>query len=103
MTVSRVINSSGYARPDARARVKRAIDELGYMPNGLARQLRAKRTKTSALVATDIRNPFFTTIASGVEDTARNRRYAVMFCNTSESEEEEAAYVRILIERRVDG
>lgn len=103
MTVSRVINSSGYASPDARARVKRAIDELGYMPNGLARQLRAKRTETIALVVTDIRNPFFTTIASGVEDTARNRRYAVMFCNTYESEEEEAAYVRILIERRVDG
>ena len=103
MTVSRVINSSGYASPEARARVERAIDELGYMPNGLARQLRAKRTKTIALVVTDIRNPFFTTIAGGVEDTARTHGYAVMFCNTYESEEEEAAYIRVLIERRVDG
>ncbi len=103
MTVSRVINSSGYASPEARAKVERAIDELGYMPNGLARQLRAKRTKTIALVVTDIRNPFFTTIAGGVEDMARTHGYAVMFCNTYESEEEEAAYIRVLIERRVDG
>ncbi len=103
MTVSRVVNSSGYASPDAKARVSKAIDELGYMPNGLARQLRAKRTDTIALVVTDIRNPFFTTIAGGVEDTARSRGYGVMFCNTYESEEEEAAYIRVLIERRVDG
>ena len=73
------------------------------MPNGLARQLRAQRTDTIALVVTDIRNPFFTTIAGGVEDTARSRGYAVMFCNTYESAEEEAAYIRVLIERRVDG
>ncbi|MGD0248668.1 MAG: LacI family DNA-binding transcriptional regulator [Candidatus Limnocylindrales bacterium] len=103
MTVSRVVNGSGYTSPEAQARVKRAIAELGYMPNGLARQLRSKRTKTIALVVTDIRNPFFTTIASGVEDTARARGYAVMFCNTYESDVEEAEYVRVLIERRVDG
>jgi LacI family transcriptional regulator len=103
MTVSRVVNGSGYTSPEAQARVKLAIAELGYMPNGLARQLRSKRTKTIALVVTDIRNPFFTTIASGVEDTARARGYAVMFCNTYESDVEEAEYVRVLIERRVDG
>jgi LacI family transcriptional regulator len=103
MTVSRVVNNSGYASKETRARVNEAIAELGYMPNSLARQLRSKRTKTIALVVTDIRNPFFTTIASGVEDTARARHYAVMFCNTYESEVEEAQYVRVLIERRVDG
>jgi LacI family transcriptional regulator len=103
MTVSRVVNRSGYTSPEAEARVKQAIAELGYMPNGLARQLRLNRTKTIALVVTDIRNPFFTTIAGGVEDTARARGYAVMFCNTYESEPDEAEYVRVLIERRVDG
>ena len=103
MTVSRVINESGYISQDARTRVNEAIEELGYLPNALARQLRSKQTKTIALVVTDIGNPFFTTIASGVEDTARARGYAVMFCNTYESEAEEAAYARVLIERRVDG
>lgn len=103
MTVSRVINDSGYASPEARARVNRAISELGYMPNVLARQLRSKRTKTIALVVTDIANPFFTTIARGVEDAARAQGYAVMFCNTDESEAQEIEYVRVLIQRQVDG
>ena len=103
MTVSRVINDSGYVSPEARARVQGAIAELGYMPNVLARQLRSKRTKTIALVLTDIANPFFTTIARGVEDAARDQGYAVMFCNTDESETEEMEYVRVLIQRQVDG
>src|SRR5664279_4335988 len=103
MTVSRVINDSGYVSPDSRERVNRAIAELGYMPNILARQLRSKRTKTIALVLTDIANPFFTTIARGVEDAARTQGYAVMFCNTDESEAEEIEYVRVLIQRQVDG
>jgi LacI family transcriptional regulator len=103
MTVSRVINGSGYTSPESRARVNRAIAELGYMPNVLARQLRSRRTKTLALVMTDIANPFFTTIARGVEDAARPKGYAVMFCNTDESVDEELDYVRVLIQRRVDG
>jgi LacI family transcriptional regulator len=103
MTVSRVINNSGHIGPETRAKVNQAIVELGYMPNVLARQLRSKRTKTIALVLTDITNPFFTTIARGVEDTARAQGYAVMFCNTDESEAEEIEYVRMLIQRRVDG
>jgi LacI family transcriptional regulator len=103
MTVSRAINDSGYVSPEARARVNRAIAELGYMPNVLARQLRSKRTKTLALVLTDIANPFFTTIARGVEDAARAQGYAVMFCNTDESEAQEIEYVRVLIQRQVDG
>jgi LacI family transcriptional regulator len=103
MTVSRVINGSGYTSPESRARVNRAIAELGYMPNVLARQLRSSRTKTLALVLTDIANPFFTTIARGVEDAARAQGYAVMFCNTDESVDEELEYVRVLIQRRVDG
>ena len=103
MTVSRVINGSGYASAAVQARVNQAIAELGYMPNVLARQLRSSRTKTLALVLTDITNPFFTTIARGVEDAARAQGYAVMFCNTDESADEELDYVRVLIQRRVDG
>jgi LacI family transcriptional regulator len=103
MTVSRVVNNSGYTSKPTRARVERAIAELGYVPNALARQLRSRNTKTLALVLSDISNPFFTTIARGVEDTASAHGFAVMFCNTDESEEEEARYLRLLIERQIDG
>ncbi len=103
MTVSRVINNSGYASPEVRDRVMATVVELGYVPNALARSLHVKRTHTLALVLTDIGNPFFTTMARGVEDAASSQGFSVMFCNTDESEEEEAAHVRVLLQKQVDG
>lgn len=103
MTVSRVVNGTGYTSAATRARVASAIDELGYVPNALARQLRSKRTKTIALVVSDISNPFFTTIARGAEDVAARHGFSVMYCNTDESEKEEEQYLLMLIERQVDG
>jgi len=103
MTVSRVINKSGYASETTRARVEQAIAELGYVPNELARHFRSKRTRTVALVISDITNPFFTTIARGVEDFTAARNFAVMLCNTDESEAEEAGYLQMLIQRQIDG
>lgn len=103
MTVSRVVNRSGYASPATRAKVEHAVAELGYVPNAVARHLRSKRSNTIALVVSDITNPFFTTIARGVEDAAALRGYAVMFANTDESEREEIDYLRMLAQRQIDG
>jgi LacI family transcriptional regulator len=103
MTVSRVINNSGYIGRETRSRVEAAIAELAYVPNAVGRQLRSKQTKMLALVLSDIMNPFFTTIARGVEDVARARGFSVMFCNTDESEAEEAQYLLMLVQRQVDG
>lgn len=103
ITVSRFINNSGYCSPQTGARIEAAIAELGYVPNRLASGLRSKRTNVLALVLTDITNPFFTTIARGVEDAASDAGYAVIFCNTDESGAEEQKYLRMLIEQRVDG
>jgi LacI family transcriptional regulator len=103
MTVSRVINNTGYISAETRARVEAAISELGYVPNALGRQLRSKQTKMLALIVSDITNPFFTTIARGVEDVAGHAGFTVMFCNTDESEAEEVQYVLTLIQRQVDG
>jgi LacI family transcriptional regulator len=102
-TASRVLNGSGSVSSESRARVRRAMRELGYVPNSVARQLRSQRTMTIALVITDIRNPYFTTIASGVQDAARSRGYVVIFFSTHGSEAEEAQCVRALTEHRVDG
>lgn len=85
ITVSRAINNSGYISPATRERVQKAIVELGYVPNTLARSLRSRRTNTVALMVTDITNPFFTTLARGVEDVANEAGYTVIFCNTYES------------------
>jgi LacI family transcriptional regulator, galactose operon repressor len=103
MTVSRVVNNSGYTSQTTRLRVEQAVAQLGYVPNAVARYLRSKQTHTIALVVSDITNPFFTTIARGVEDVAGPRGFAVMFCNTDEDDDEEARYLRLLVERQVDG
>jgi len=103
MTVSRVINQSGYVSAEVRARVLAVVEELGYMPNTLARSLRIRRTHTLALILTDITNPFFTTLARGVEDAASKAGYTVLFGNTDESEEKEKHYLETILQKRVDG
>ncbi len=103
ITVSRVINNSGYFSAEIRERVEKAVAEIGYVPNMVARSLRSKRTNTLALIVTDITNPFFTTLARGVEDAASEAGFTVIFCNTDESEEKEAHYLHVLLQKQVDG
>jgi LacI family transcriptional regulator len=103
ITVSRVINQTGYISADKRQRVEAAVAELGYVPNRLASSLRSRRTNTLALVLSDITNPFFTNLARGVEDTASDAGFTVIFCNTDESEAEEQKYLDVLLQKRVDG
>jgi LacI family transcriptional regulator len=102
ITVSRVINNSGHIS-SRNERVQKAIVELGYIPNTLARSLRSRRTNTVALMVTDITNPFFTTLARGVEDAANEAGYTVIFCNTDESAVKEDKYLNVLLQKQVDG
>ncbi|MBK8988761.1 MAG: LacI family DNA-binding transcriptional regulator [Chloroflexi bacterium] len=103
MTVSRVINNSGYVSEETRIKVESAIAELGYVPNMLGPSLRFKQTNTLALVLTDITNPYWTTLARGVEDAAQEKGYSVILCNTDESSEKQAQYLNMLLKRRIDG
>jgi LacI family transcriptional regulator len=103
ITVSRVVNNSGYVSEKTRARVEAAIADLGYVPNVLARSLRSRRTDTLALIVTDISNPFWTTVARGVEDAASDAGFNVILCNTDESEVEQDKYLRVLLQKQVDG
>jgi len=103
ITASRVISNTGYASEAVRQRVRQAAEQLGYVPNVLARSLRSKQTHTFALVLTDITNPFWTTVARGVEDTASQASFNVILCNTDESEDKQARYLETLIQKQVDG
>jgi LacI family transcriptional regulator len=103
ITVSRVINNSGYVSQATKERVEAAVKELGYVPNTIARGLRSKRTHTLALIVTDITNPYFTSMARGVEDAAGSSNYTVIYCNTDESEIKEEKYANMLAQRQVDG
>lgn len=103
MTVSRVINNSGYVSEETRAKVETAVAELGYVPNMLGPSLRFKQTNTIALLLTDITNPFWTSVARGAEDAAHENGYSVILCNTDESVEKQEQYIEMLLRRRIDG
>jgi LacI family transcriptional regulator len=102
-TVSRVLQGAKNVRPDTRAKVERAIEELGYVPSAIAQSLRSKRTRSIALVVSDITNTFWTTVARGVEDVAQSHRYSVLLCNTDENLAKQHQYLDFLIRQQVDG
>lgn len=87
VTVSRVINGANNVKPATQEKVQRAIEELHYLPSVAARSLRSKRTHALALLVPDITNPFWTTVARGVEDAAQSEGYSVLLGNTDENPE----------------
>ncbi|MCC6310008.1 MAG: LacI family DNA-binding transcriptional regulator, partial [Trueperaceae bacterium] len=91
MTVSRVVNGTGRVSEATRQRVRKAIDELGYQPNQLARSLTQGRTRTIGIVVPDITNPFFPEIVRGAEDAAWAAGYTVALANAVEDQARERA------------
>jgi LacI family transcriptional regulator len=103
ITASRVVRSHPNVTPATRERVQRAIAELNYIPNGVARGLRQSRSGLIALIITDITSPFFTAVARGAEDAARAAGMKLILGNSDDDAEIEAEYLRSMGEHRVDG
>ena len=102
-TVSNVMNHPDKVAATTVARVRAAIDELGFIRNDAARQLRDGRSKTIGLVVLDVRNPFFTDIARGAEDAAALAGLAVTLGNSDESTARESTYLDLFEQQRVHG
>ncbi|MFZ5753132.1 MAG: LacI family DNA-binding transcriptional regulator [Bacillota bacterium] len=103
-TVSRVLNNKADGiTEETKAKIRKAVKELNYRPNAIARGLITKKTHTIGLVLPDISNPFFPEIARGVEDVAKEAGYNVFLCNTDDDSKKERGYVKALRERQVDG
>ncbi|MGH3260822.1 MAG: LacI family DNA-binding transcriptional regulator [Trebonia sp.] len=105
MTVSRVVNGEPGVLPETAARVERAIRQLGYQRNDMARQLRSKdqHTQTIGLLVDDLANPFYAVLARAVEDTARRRSFVVLIGSSNDSLRREREVVSAFLSRRVDG
>jgi len=102
-TVSNAINRPEILAPETLKRVRKAIDELKFIPNASAQTLRAGKTRILGLVVPDISNPFFTDLAKGVNDAALLAGYVVILCNTDEDSEKEDHYIDILAGQNVRG
>ena len=102
-TVSNVLNRPEQVTVATRDRVLAAIEELQFVRNASARQLRAGTIQTVGAIVLDIANPFFTEVARGVEDRLAADEYTLMLASSDEDPEREARYLRLFEEHGVQG
>lgn len=102
-TVSNVLNRPDKVSPATVERVHAAIDELGFVRNDAARQLRAGASRAIGLVILDGGNPFFSDVARGAETAAEKAGRVVLLGNSDQQVEREAHYLDLFEENRVLG
>ncbi|MDR7275708.1 LacI family DNA-binding transcriptional regulator [Catenuloplanes atrovinosus] len=100
--VSKVLRRAYGASPEMQARVRAAIEELGYRPSAAARGLRG-RTYTIGVMLPDLRNPFFADVLDGVEAELGGTDYQVLIASAGNDEPAEARVTDAMIDRNMDG
>jgi len=94
-TVSNVLNRPERVRQDIRSRVEAALREVGYVRNDAAIRLRGGSGGSAiGLVVLDVRNPYYTELARGVEDVAARSHYFVTLCNSDDDEAKQTKYLQ---------
>lgn len=102
-TVSRVLNDRGYISEETRENVKRAMKELNYFPNDVARSLFNKRTNLIGLILPTTSNPFFGELTFYIETICNSLGYKILLCNSLNDIEKEEKYLEMLMRNQVDG
>lgn len=102
-TVSACVSGRRFVSPELKARVERAIAELGYQPDGIARSLRTGSTDLIGLVIPDISNPFFTEFVRDVELLAKAHGYSTILADSNFDVATETKMMNLLRQQRVDG
>lgn len=102
-TVSRVINNSKRVRPATRARVEKAIAELGYRPNAIARHMARGHTSTLACIAPNLTDYTFVSIIDGAETDARHHDYFLLSASARDEETFICLMDDLVDSRRVEG
>ena len=103
MTVSRVINNSGYVGTDTRNKIEIIIKENNYTPNAMARNLSKKQSNTIGVIISDIENHFFGSIIKGISNINDKENLNTILYNTDENLEKEEKAIDLMIEQRVKG
>lgn len=102
-TVSRVLNNSGYVSDETKLAVKKAMEELDYTPNELARNLFRNKTEIIAMMVPDISHPFFSSLAKHIEKELYESGYKTMLCSSNNDPKREKEYMEMLKRNMVDG
>ncbi|MEA4811859.1 MAG: LacI family DNA-binding transcriptional regulator [Anaerolineaceae bacterium] len=102
-TVSYVLTGKRYVSEPLTRKVRKALQDLGYSPNNLARSLRSGKTDTIGLIIPDSSNAFFAEISRRIEDIGFKKGYSVFLCNSDDDPQKQQVYLQSLIAKQVDG
>ncbi|QDP97102.1 LacI family transcriptional regulator [Microlunatus elymi] len=102
-TVSHFLNHPDRVSAQKADRIQQAIDQLGFVRNNAARQLRLGHSTTIAYIAPDVSNPFFSTLAEGAEERAAEAGYSVFLANSKGERHREDSYLALFQEYGVRG
>ena len=102
-TVSRVINDSKPVSPEARRRVLKAIEDLGYKPNEVARSLVTKKSNLIGVIVDDIGNSYVANIVRGIEEIGRMYNYDILLCSSYGDRQIETKFIQVLTTKQVEG
>ena len=102
-TVSRALDDRPEISSETKERVRSACAQLGYVPNAAARGLSGHATHTIGLVLPDISNPYFSGMATAIEETAAAHGCRVFLSNSLRKEDRELRAIENLVARQVDG
>ena len=102
-TITRFFRNPKLLAPVTYDRVKKVVDEMNYVPNAAARSLFTGRTDIVSLIVPDITSSFYTAMASGAEDVAREQGYTLTLGKSEKILERQRNYLQALISHRVDG
>ena len=102
-TVSRALDDRPEISSETKERVRSACAQLGYVPNAAARGLSGHATHTIGLVLPDISNPYFSGMATAIEETAAAHGCRGFLSNSLRKEDRELRAIENLVARQVDG
>lgn len=102
-TVSRVVNGYAHVSPAVRAIVTKAINELGYRPNGLASSFRTQQSNIVGVLLRQQSTPFSSALAYAIETTMFDQGYHVLLCSTNGDADREEAYLETMLNMRAQG
>ena len=101
-TISKYLHG-GNVLPENRVLIEKAIKELNYEVNEIARGLVTHQTKTIGIIVYDISSFFSSNVLHYLGQELKKNGYAMMICDSCNSEEQEAENVKFLLNRKVDG
>jgi DNA-binding LacI/PurR family transcriptional regulator len=103
-SVSRVLNKNfEHMSEDMKQRILQVIKELNYTPNSLAQSLKTKKTQVIGIIISDISNPLWAEVLSGVQNECMKNGYSLMVSSSGEDPAVEAENVQILKNKQADG